>query len=390
MIIKNPYNMIAKHYRLINLIVLLPMVYLLLAYRDIARFYRDFVSNNYRTIETNFADTYVNGLTFAALAFMIVFNIIMYIILLTKKKKGIIYGLGAITYIALIILALLFHGTMMNITGIEATFANFVRDMANIAVLPQYALVLVTFVTGVGFNIKSLRFERKSPLEINEDDEELELRLGSEDKSAKKSLVHLIRELKYYVLENKFVFSILGVVLGIGSLIGLYIHISKTNKVFSLNQIVSAGSLDIALKESYITNVDYRGNEIAKDTYFLAIKIGIKNKGDDSTIDKAVFRIIVNDETIFPTYDRASRFVDVGKPYQGQVLKMAEEDDFVFVYELNPKQVKGTYKLKMLGASKKVDGEVKNTYKTINVKPKNITKVKNLGERNKTKRYNVR
>ena len=379
MIIKNPINFIAKHYRIITLLMLLPMIYLLMKYRDIAVFFREFVRNGYTTIETNFADTYVTTLMFGALALMVLFNAIMYIILVSKKKGGLFYGISAIIYIVEIVLALLFHGSMSGIKGLDATFANFVRDMANISVLPNYALIIINLAIGLGFNIKTLKFEKKSILPIEDEDDEIEIKINSEGNTVKKSAVHLIRELKYYVLENKFVFSILGVAVGAIILIGLFINFKVNYKVYTFNQEVSSKTFNIALKESYITNVDYRGNVIAKDTYFLVVKIGLYNKDRDKTIDTSVFRILVGNTTIFPTYDRASRFLDIGKPYEGQVIKYKEEDDYVFAYQLTKKQIKGTYKLKILNELQDENGKLKKSYKVINVKPKNITKEVNLG-----------
>ncbi len=379
MIIKNPINFLAKHYRIITLIMLLPMVYLSFKYRDIAVFFRAFVRDGYKTIETNFADTYVTSLMFGALALMVLFNALMYIMLTTKKKGGLFYGISAIIYIVEIILALLFHGSMSGIKGLDATFANFVRDMANIAVLPNYALIIINLAIGLGFNIKTLRFEKRSLISLD-DEEEIEIKINSEGNTAKKSLVHLIRELKYYVLENKFVFSVIGVVAGAAILIGLFINFRVNNRVYTYNQEVSSKTFNIALKESYITNVDYRGNVIAEDTYFLAVKIGLYNKSMDTTIDTSVFRISVGNTTILPTYDRASRFLDIGKPYEGQVIRYKEEDDYVFVYKLTKKQIKGTYKLKILNNLKAENGKLKSSYKVINVKPKNVTKEIDLGK----------
>jgi len=379
MIIKNPYNIVARHYRLINILILVPMIYLLLKFQDIAVFFREFVRNGYSTIETNFADTYVTSLTFGVLVFMLIFNGFFYIMFVSKKKNGLFYAISAIVYIALIILALLFHGSMSGIKNIDATFANFVRDMANISVLPQYALIIATIVKASGFNIKTLRFEKRAALSVDEDDEEIEIKIGSDKNTTKRNVVHLIRELKYYILENKLVFSILGGAAGIAIIIGLYINFRVNHRVYTFNQEVSSDTFDIALKDSYITDVDYRGNVIAEGKYYLVIKLGLYNKFGDTTIDKSVFRIEFDKTSMFPTYDRSSRFVDIGKPYEGQMVKYQQQDDYVFVYELKPNEVKGTYKLKILNKSTVTNEGLKTSYKVINVKPKNITKEKDLG-----------
>ena len=380
MIIKNPYNFIAKHYRLINILMLVPMIYLLLKFRDIAGFFSDFVKNGYKTFETNMADEYVTSLTFGATLFMLLYNGVMYFVFTTKKKNGLVYAIGAIYHIVLLVLALLFYNSMNSITRLDATFANFVRDMGKLSTIPMYPLILFTIAKALGFNIKTLQFDKNAELKVNEEDEEIEIRIGSEDNYAKKNLVHMLRELKYYVLENKFVFTILGGIAVVGALIGLYINVRITNRTYNFNQEVSTKTFEMALKESYITNVDYRGAVITPNKYYLVVKIALHNKSADTTIDRAVFRITFGGKTIMPVYDRSARFIDVGKPYEGQIIKYDSQDDYVFAYELTEKEIKSSYKLQILDSLKLKDNELLKTYKTFSVKPINIIKKKNLGE----------
>jgi len=356
------------------------MIYLLLNFKDVSTFFKDFVAAGYKTAETNFADQYITTLSFVVIVLMVVNNGFLYITFLTKKKNGLYYLIATIIYIVLLLLNLFFHTSMNTITKMDYTFVNFVRDMSNLALLPQIALIIITAIRAIGFNIKTFSFEKNYDLQVDEDEEEIEIKIGSDKHVAKKNLVHLIRELKYYMLENKFVFTVIGVVIGIGLLLTIIYNFRVTNRVYNYNQAVSADNFDIALKESYITNVDYKGAIISKDKYYLAIKLRLKNRVEDTTIDKSVFRIVLGDTIFYPLYDRSSRFVDIGKPYEGQIVRFEEEEDFVFVYELTEKQVKGTYKLRILNSLKEVDGELKKGYKTINVKPKNIVKKNNLGE----------
>ena len=380
MIIKNPYNVLAKHYKLINALILIPMIYLLLKYRDIAVFFRSFVASNYKNVESDVLTSYITPLCVFTTIFMTVYNLFMYIAFVAKKKNGLFYLISGIVYAVLIVMMMLFRNSLSGIDTIEATFANFVRDMANLSVIPQYFLVLITVVNASGFNIRTLRFDRKSGLEVNEDEEEIEIKLGNDTNSTKRNMVHFIRELKYYVLENKFVFTILGIVFAAIVLTALYFNIKVKNRVYNFNQEVTADTFNIALKESYICNVDYKGKVIAQDTYFLVVKMGLKNKGPATSIDTSVFRIIIGDTTLFPTYERSFRFVDIGRPYDGEVIQKDEEMDYVFVYELDQSQVKGTYQLKILNTLKAQDGKLESTYKVFNVKPKNLTKKINLGE----------
>ena len=54
----------------------------------------------------------------------------------------------------------------------------------------------------------------------------------------------------------------------------------------------------------------------------------IYNKSNkDLSIDKSNFRIYFGNKYIFPNYDRGGRFIDIGKPYQGQTIYKKTTND---------------------------------------------------------------
>ncbi len=386
MIIKNPYSTIAKYYRIINFILLVPLVYLLLKYGDIAEFYRDYVRAGYSTPETNFVDTYVTGLTFLVPVVLIIVNLGIYFVFLSKKKKQSYHLLVPAYCVVLLILDLLFHTTMTTIQngGLDPTFANFVRDCANLCPLPLYAFIVIGISKCFGFNLKTLKFDIKDELKItDEEEDDIELKIGDENNSVKKQAVHLIRELKYYILENKFVFTCFSVVFGLAIVGSIILKFQVYNKTYYTNQSFSLSNFTLSLKESYISNVDYHGNIISRDKYFLIVKMGIINNGQARVIDRGSFRISVNGENLYPNYERALRFLDIGKPYQGEEIpKQSEEnpgEEYVLVYELTKDQVKSSYQMKILTDLTQKEGHLVTRYKTINIKPTNIVKGEKIG-----------
>ncbi len=387
MIIKNPYGFISKHYKIINLLLLVPMLYLLLKFGDIATFFKDYIRASYSTPETNYADKYVTLLTTVVILFMFIINLFLYIILLTKKRKNIYFLLNVGYSIVLLISALLSHTTMVGMESgsVDQTFINFVRDFANISRFPMYILLIIGASEGVGFNFKTLKFDNNADLQIHEDDEEeIEIRLSNENNNNfKKNFIHMIRELKYYILENKFVFlcftGLFIIVIGVS----LFLNFQVYNKSYTVKQAFSLDNFTLSVKESYITKVDFRGLEINSDKYFLALKLGIQNNGQPSKIDKSNFRIYIGDEVLYPSYDRSSRFIDIGKPYQGQDIPHNDEnnpaEDYVFVYELTEKQVKGSYQLRILNTLTKQEDKLIGRYKTVNIRPQTILKNEDIG-----------
>lgn len=162
------------------------------------------------------------------------------------------------------------------------------------------------------------------------------------------------------------------------------------NKAYTVNQAFKADDFTISLKESYITNVSYKGDLITPDKYYLAIRVGLINNGKDATIDTSVFSLHIGDEVLYPSYDKASHFIDIGKIYQGETIRKNQGNEYVFVYELDKKQIHNSYQLKILNSVVQKEGELKTSYRILNIKPKNITKIENMGTTNTGSEVNLK
>lgn len=382
MVIRNPYGFVVKHYKLINFLLLIPMIYLALNFSDVSNFFKDYVANGYTTKETGFTETYITTLSNVATLVMLVANILIYAILATKKKTSIYHLVGSVYYVVLLIASFFFSASMGSIESytMDATFANFVRDMASMCVIPSYVLIVWGITQAIGFNFKTFRLDNHSDLKISEEeDDEIEIKIGSDDNSLKRNIIHIVRELKYYILENKFVFTCIAVALLLILGYTSYNYYQTYNKSFTINQAFSLENFSLSLKESYITNRDYRGAILSNDKYYLAIKIGIHNQGSATSIDKSNFRIYIGDDVIYPSYDKSSRFIDIGKIYQGEIINADESNDYVFVYQLDKDQVKSTYEMRILSGLTQKNTKLLTKYKKISIKPENIVKKETLG-----------
>ncbi|MGN1371312.1 MAG: hypothetical protein ACI4XM_03455 [Candidatus Coprovivens sp.] len=384
MVIRNPYGFIVKHYKIINLLLLIPMIYLILNFNDLSNFFRDYVANGYSTKETGFTETYITILSTTAITVMLIANILIYAILSTKKKVSLYNLVGAIYYVILLIASFFFSASLESIETytMDATFANFVRDVSSMCVIPSYLLIIWGFSKAIGFNVKTFRLDNHSDLKISEEeDDDIEIKIGSDSNSLKRNITHLIRELRYYILENKFVFTCIAVVIFLIVGYTSYNYYQTYNKSFTINQAFSLENFSLSLKDSYITNRDYRGQLLSNDIYYLAIKIGIHNKGQATSIDKSNFRIYVGDEVLYPSYDKSSRFIDIGKIYQGEEIKNDESNDYVFVYKLSKEQLKSTYEMRILSGLTQKNQKLLTKYKKISIRPENIIKTEKLGNK---------
>lgn len=388
MIIKNPYRIISKYYKYICLLMLVPILYLTLKYGDIAGFYRDYVAANYTTVETIITDKYITGLCLITILLLFLVNLFITIIFATRKRENILHIIIMLYTIILGVSTVLFTITMDSVEAAraEVTLLRVTRDVANIVSIPGWILIPIVLAKAVNFNFKTFRIERQYESFDYEDEDgmsdEIELNMGEKDKTAMGGIVHFLREAKYYILENKFVFKIIAGVFILLILISTYMNYQVYNKKYNMNQEFVLDKFTMALKGSYLTNLDYQGNIIQKDRYFLAVKLTIQNKSNqDRSIDSANFRIFLGDEQLYPKYDRSSRFIDIGKNYHGESIAAQSVNDYVLVYELTEDQLQTNYEMKILTNSVLGDdNKLINSYKIINIKPENILKSKDLGK----------
>ena len=378
MIIKNPYGFITKHYKIINLLLLIPLLYLLLSFGDLKEFFNGFVVNDYITHETDFMESYLNIGTTLAIIGLLVVHTIIYVIISTKKRKAPYHLVSAISMFVIGMLSILFTQALGKIRdlSIDPTYANLIRDISGMATVPFYILFVWGITKVIGFNLKTFKMDNNAELRIVDDDEEIEIKLNQDDYSFKRNITHVLREAKYYILENKFVFTCIAI--AIVGIVGYtsYKNYKMYNSTFTINKAFVLDNFSIALKESYITNVDYSGKPLAKDKYYLAVKLGIENKGPETVIDQGTFKLFADDEIIYPSYDRSSRFIDIGREYNGEPIRAKEADDFVFVYELTGDQIHSNYEIRLLNGITQKDKKLLTKYKTISIRPQNIVKTK--------------
>lgn len=395
MIVKKPYGFLIKHFKIIHFLLLVPMLFVALNFKDIASFFNAYVRNRYSTGEIDIAGNYITMFTYLALFFLIIANSVIYLLMKSKKKNTTLYLVNIIYYIFLIVCSILFYATMGAIETDSAgtTWVSFVRDLARICAPPSYALMFALVLKGIGFNIKTFRIDNNVDLQVtDEDEEEIEIKLKTDTHTLKKNVTHVLREFKYYILENKFVFTCIGVVIALILFVTLYMEVEVYNKKYNMNQAFALDTFTMTLKESYITDVDYSGENIAQDTYFLAVKMGILNKKNKipnmpslgaEVIDKDNFRLFVDNKEIYPNFARSGRFIDVGKKYEGEKIFPQSYDDYVFVYELSKDQIKRNYQIKILSGLKHKPGQLIPSYKIINIRPSNVLKKESIGEVNK-------
>ena len=238
--------------------------------------------------------------------------------------------------------------------------------------VPQFYFLIINVLRGIGFNIKKFNFDEDAKeLEIDDyDNEEFELEIGKNAYLYERKIRRFIREFKYYVLENKVIFTILVSIIGVifGTL--LYLNFNVYNKKYHQNQKINHNGLTVSVMDSILTNMDQGGNMITKDKIYLAVAIKItNNKNVSNTFDYENFQADVGGILVRATLDKSDDFPDLGLAYaRDTIIPPNSENTYVLTYEINESDQNKDISLKILDSLDITIGSVTSNYKTVNLK----------------------
>ena len=380
MILRKPYAFLIKHFRIIHLLLLAPMLYLINKSFNIVSFFRSYVQNNYTTNLLNIASNYINIFMYIAVLVIIGAVIAIYYLMRQKKKSTKLYFFTILYYIFLFVLITITYNILSNMEHdlITAQSARAYRDISVVLCLPQYFFFIYTLIRGIGFDIKKFDFANDlKDLEITDiDNEEFEISVNVEGYKAKRTLRRFLRETKYYILENKFIFScILGVfVIMIGTLV--YLHFGVYNQTYHESDKMVHNYFNIQITDSIITKLGLNGTAITEGKYYLVLQLSIENRSVKSyALDYTNFRLVLNGKNIYPTLDRGDHFIDYGTAYKGEEIKPKTKNYYVLAYEIPEEEQQETYTIKVLESLDYKIGEIRAKYKNIQLNPTKITDI---------------
>ncbi len=371
MILRKPYAFLIKHFKLIHLLLCIPLIYLVIRTGGIYSFLSDYVRANYYTNVTNIPGTYINYFMYLAIILVILLVLAVYFLMRQKKKDTKFYLFLMIYYILLFVLITFSYGVLASVESaeIEAQTVRMYRDIAFIAYVPQFFFIAIVALRGIGFDIKKFNFEEDvKELEITDiDSEEFELVFGKNSYKYKRTFRRFIREFRYYVLENKVTFSILATVCVIVIVTMLYMNFEVFHKTYKQTQRLTHNNLLVTVTDSVLTNMDQGGNIIDDGKYYLAVALKIKNNRDTRVaFDYENFKAEVSGRLLTATIDRSTYFPDLGLAYSRDVkINGNEENTYVLTYEIDEAFLNQKINLKVLESIDFEVGSMTPVYKTI-------------------------
>ena len=343
MILRKPYAFFIKHFRMIHIILSALMLYCLYNSKKLLDFFNEYINTSINLKGQELVSIYAPWL-YQIVPFLIMGVIgIILVVMIIKKKPMMLYIINVASYIFTTIVIQISRGTLSTLQDslVDERSIRLVRDIIMLSFIFQIIGTIVVVIRSVGFDIKKFDFKQDlKELEFNEEDrEEFELQLNFDKNKTRTTIRRNIRFLKYAYKENQLLAHIVIGIVAVLSVGSIGIYYIKMDKPVKENVYISNNGITLKITDSYITDTDYKGNIIDKESLFIILKTNIKTNGSiTDSLDVATSKIKVGNYSYIPIYDYKEAFLDFGQAYLGG--KLSEEfEDKILVYKI-PKQLK--------------------------------------------------
>lgn len=375
MILRKPYAILIKYFKVIHIIMFILFVYLVFALRKIYDFFANYIATSNFTYIEGMSSIYVPWLLYLIVIILLGLSIGILLLMNKKQKPVLFYKIMIGFCVFLFIMLVYFSGFFKSLdnTVYEPLSVVINRDIILFAYIANFFFVAFSFIRGFGFDIKKFSFDKdKKELNLEEsDNEEYELNVNLEKEDVKSFVKRHRRELRYYLRENKAILLTVAIILLVSLSLYTYYDLFVVNKVYNEGDNVSVGTLNYRVNSSAISNISKYGQIISTDDDYLIVDINIINNVSAGYLDDQNFRVHIGDDYYYPSSQLCDLFSDMGTCYKNQELKVDSESDYILAYK-----IKKDYKVIYLEILKNKGDEyqyskVKLSYNKI--EPKNQT-----------------
>lgn len=338
MILRKPYAILIKYFKIIHIVMCIMFVYLVFSLRKIYFFFSNYIKAGNFTYVENMVDIYVPLIIFIIVLVLLVFSISIFL-LMRKKEKPVLFYKIMIAYCIFLLIVFIYFMIFyksLDTTVYEPLRIVVNRDISLFAYIFNFFFVIFTFIRGFGFDIKKFSFDKdKRELNLEDSDsEEYELNVGIEKDDVKSFINKQRRELRYYFKENKKFFIIVSIIAVLSLGLYFYYDIFVINKVYKEEDDIKIGSLTYRVNGSRISDIDKYGRVIDSSSDYLIIDVSIKMESGKNELDEQALRVHIDDDYYYPHSSSCDLFTDLGNCYNKQEIEEGSTYNYIFVYKI--------------------------------------------------------
>lgn len=323
MLLKKPYVLLIKHFKLFHLILSLLTGYSILKINKLLSFFNNYISVQNSVVGQNLREKLYSTLMIIIPLIILLISISMLILMVRKKKPFRFYLYNTLVYIfifGVIIYTFTYLGRM-EVSIIDNVGVRALRDILIICLILQSISLLVSFIRATGFDIKSFEFKSDlQQLEISEEDqEEYELEFSFDSNESKRKRRKSLRYLKYEYQENRFIINLFIFIMC--AVIGFFIYSKVINnfKTYKEEQNISTFYYDFSVEKTYVTNVGYNGAKLTDD-YLVVVLLNIKANSFEKKLMTGNFVLQIGNNVYANNKEYNKYLFDIGNAYESQNL----------------------------------------------------------------------
>ncbi len=325
MILRKPYALFIKYFKIIHLIMALLIAILIYRSGVLLSFFNVYL-DDYRSATDGFVlGDMINIYSFLLVLVVIIATIIVMSVMIVKKKPKFLYIYNLALYIGVIVFFIISYNVLkdINSTILDIRVSKALRDVSVMVVALEVLSFILVLIRATGFDVKKFDFATDiQGLEISEkDSEEIEVAVEFDKNKARRKLRRKIRDVWYTYIEHKFVFNLSAIILLIVIAFSIYFNTSIYTSNYGEDKYFSAGGFSMAVTDSYVVNNDYSGDEITNDTSLVVAQFQVKrNLTTTKTLNTGLITLRVGGNSYGQTATYNSSLADLGTGYVDQKL----------------------------------------------------------------------
>ncbi len=340
MVIRKPYAFLIKRFRLIHLFLFILNAFLVFPIYGLYSFYSNYYASNnmssiYGAFEANFR--YWPYLVYILL--MIVIGTILGMFISKKKPYAYYIVLIGIYSLAMGILTYAYVSleSFAIADNIDPTSIKMLIDLLTFDIIIMFVSGVLLALRVAGFRIKRFDFQKDlDEMEVSEEDrEEIEVGFEIDKDDIKTKFNRFKRQLRYYYLENKAIFTGFAIFSLFSIITGFILYYIYGNRTFYENQKYKTYNLKGTVLGSYqlMNKMDEKPINSGK-FYFIVPVLFENNKNVPLKVTKDVYLASDNWHNVYKTRNKALQYIP-GRSYGEDAIPAKTKRIVTYVFELD-------------------------------------------------------